>query len=185
MNNLFLRSHKIDDCNWPCHGSGSWVLASHHSGLGSMPGQSTLDSCWTQSHRDRFFSEYFSIPLSVQFHCQYNSTNSTIPLSVQFHCQYNSTISTVPLSVQFHCQYNSTVSTIPLSVQFHCEYSSTGSTIPLSVQLVRRLYDHKVQFEMVAKEKIPIHSGLDPQFRSLLVLLLTDILVHSSQLKFP
>jgi hypothetical protein len=52
------------------------------------------------------------------------------------------------------------------------------------VPLVRRLYDHKIQFEMVAKEKISSILGLTPQSRSLLLLLLTDIMVHNSQLKF-
>jgi hypothetical protein len=43
--------------------------ASHSRGLGLHPHQSMWHLWWTKWHWDRFYSEFFSFPLSVSFHC--------------------------------------------------------------------------------------------------------------------
>jgi hypothetical protein len=45
------------------------VTGSHYWGLGSRPGQSLWDLWRTKRHRERLFSEFFSSPLSISFHC--------------------------------------------------------------------------------------------------------------------
>jgi hypothetical protein len=55
--------------NWPGHSTGSQSLASHHRGLGLLPGQSMWDLWWTKWHWDKFFSKPL-FPLSISFqHC--------------------------------------------------------------------------------------------------------------------
>jgi len=50
------------------HGWGWQVLASHHTGPGSISGQSMRDLLLTKWQWSRFFSEYLNFHLSVSFH---------------------------------------------------------------------------------------------------------------------
>jgi hypothetical protein len=51
--------------NLPTGRAKAQALASHRGGLGSFSGHSTWNLWWTKWHWDRFFSEFFSFPLSV------------------------------------------------------------------------------------------------------------------------
>jgi hypothetical protein len=61
--------------------------ASHHTGTGSIPGQSMWDLLWTKGHWNRFFPEYVGVPLSISFHqCSITCKNErTNHLSLHLH----------------------------------------------------------------------------------------------------
>jgi hypothetical protein len=50
---------------WPCHGSGSYALASHRRWPDLIPGLSTCDSLQTTWPWDGVVTEYMSCPVSI------------------------------------------------------------------------------------------------------------------------
>jgi hypothetical protein len=48
-----------------CHGTGSYVFASHCEGSGSVSGQCMWALRWTHEHWNRFFSKYFGFPVNI------------------------------------------------------------------------------------------------------------------------
>jgi hypothetical protein len=57
------------DRNRPCHSSGSWLPASHNSGLCSSPGKVMWDLWWTKWHWRQVFFEYCSSPAKHSTDC--------------------------------------------------------------------------------------------------------------------